>query len=47
MSGFSGHGEELKDKRILQRAIELCNRLLDSDKKVRILVLLLLCVECS
>lgn len=47
VSGIDGRGEEVKDKRIIERAQELCLRIKDPEKIVKIMLLMLFCLECS
>ena len=48
MSGLDGHGEEIKDKKIIiERGLEICQKIKDPVRIVRIMVLMLLCLECS
>lgn len=47
VSGVDGRGEEVKDKRVMERAQELCLKIKDPEKIVKIMLLMLLCLECS
>ena len=48
VSGLDGHGEEIKDKKkIMERAWEFVNKIKDQTKIVKIMLLLLFCLECS
>jgi hypothetical protein len=46
-SGVNGHGEELKDKRIYQKAMEMAGKVLNQDHVVKIWLLLLFCNDLS
>ena len=48
VSGLDGHGEEINDKKIImQKAMEMCDKIKDPDSIVRLMVLMLMCLECS
>ena len=47
VSGIDGHGEEIKDKKfIMERAMEVCEKIVDPEKVVKIMLLMLMCLEC-
>ena len=47
VSGYSGHGEELKDKKIIEKAFEYCSKLKNQDTITKIMILILFCLDCS
>ena len=48
VSGIDSHGAELKDKKIaIDRAFELCEKIKSPQKIVKMMLLLLMSVECS
>ena len=48
VSGLDGHGEEIKDKKvIMERALEFCAKVMVPEKMVKIILLILFCLECS
>ena len=45
---MDGHGEEIKDKKaIIEKAFEICEKIKNPQRVVKIMLLLLMSVECS